>query len=96
MASQFGNFKEEEKIFPIKYIQTTWQRILKQTRIDFHFHDCRATYISRLISLGLPHTEVARLSGHLTLSCLFRYIRADNSTIVRAANALDNYLMAQR
>ncbi len=93
---QFQNFDTDERIFPIKHIQTTWNRTLKQAQIeDLHFHDCRATYISRLISLGLPHTEVMRLSGHLTVSCLFRYIRADNSTIVRAANALDNYLMSQ-
>jgi len=33
-----------------------------------------------------------RISGHLTMSCLFRYIRADDSTIFRAVNALDNYM----
>lgn len=93
---QFQNFQCNERIFPIKYIQTTWQRTLKQAQIeDFHFHDCRATCISRLISIGLPHTEVMRISGHQTLTCLFRYIRADNTTIYRAANALDDYLIRQ-
>lgn len=90
---QFENFKDEEKIFPIKTINTTWQRTIKQAGIeDFHFHDLRATCISRLISAGLPPAEVMRISGHLTMSCLFRYIRADDSTIFRAANALDVYL----
>lgn len=93
---QFQNYKNDERIFPIKGIQTTWSKTLKQAQIeDFHFHDCRATCISRLISLGLPHTEVMRISGHQTVACLFRYIRADNSMIFRAANALDNYLISQ-
>lgn len=92
---QFENFDDEDEIFPIKSIQTTWNRTLKQANItDYHFHDNRATCISRLISAGLPHAEVMRISGHLTMSCLFRYIRSDDSTIIRAVSALDSYLAA--
>lgn len=94
--SQYSNFKDDERIFPVKNVDTSWRKSLKKAKIDdFHFHDCRATCISRLISLGIPHTEVMRISGHQTISCLFRYIRADSSTIVRAANALDNFLLTQ-
>jgi integrase len=90
---QFENFNADDYIFPIKSIHTTWGRTLKQAGIDdFHFHDCRATCISRLIAAGVPHTEVMRVSGHSTMACLFRYIRADDSTIFRAVNALDSYL----
>jgi integrase len=90
---QFENFNDDDKIFPIKGIQTNWGRTLKQASIeDFHFHDCRATAISRLISAGLPHAEVMRVSGHLTMACLLRYIRTDDSTVIRAVNALDSYL----
>ena len=90
---QFENFKNDDRIFPIKTIHTTWGRTLKQAGIeDFHFHDCRATAISRLISAGLQPAEAMRLSGHSTLSCLFRYIRADDSTILRGVNALEAYL----
>lgn len=90
---QFENLKDEEKIFPIKTIHTTWGRTVKQAKIeDFHFHDLRATCITRLISAGLQPSEVMRLSGHATMSCLFRYIRADDSTISRAVNALNSYL----
>jgi integrase len=90
---QFENFNADDNIFPIKSIHTTWGRTIKQAGIeDFHFHDCRATGISRLIAAGVPHTEVMRVSGHSTMSCLFRYIRADDSTIFRAVNALDSYL----
>lgn len=90
---QFENFDYKDEIFPIKGIQTTWSRTLKQANItDYHFHDNRATCISRLISAGLPPAEVMRISGHLTMACLFRYIRSDDSTIIRAVNALDSYL----
>lgn len=90
---QFEKFNDDDRIFPIKTIHTTWGRTIKEAGIkDFHFHDCRASCISRLISAGLPHTEVMRISGHSTLSCLYRYIRTDNTTIFRAVNALDSYL----
>jgi integrase len=90
---QFENFNDHDKIFPMKNIQTTWGRTLKEAGIeDYHFHDNRATCISRLIAAGLAPAEVIRISGHLTMSCLFRYIRADESTIFRAVNALNSYL----
>lgn len=90
---QFENFNDDDKIFPMKNIQTTWGLSLKEAEIeDFHFHDCRATVISRLIAAGLSTAETMRISGHLTMSCLFRYIRADDSTIFRAVNALDSFL----
>ena len=91
--SQFEHFKGDDKIFPIKTIHTTWGRTVKQAQIeDFHFHDLRATCISRLISAGLAPAEVMRISGHSTMACLYRYIRTDDSTIIRAVNALDSYL----
>lgn len=92
---QFENYNAEEKVFPIKTIHTTWGRTVKQAQIeDFHFHDLRATCISRLISAGLAPAEVMRISGHATMACLYRYIRTDDSTIIRAVNALDNYLLS--
>ncbi|MDQ1592883.1 MAG: hypothetical protein QOG71_3510 [Pyrinomonadaceae bacterium] len=58
---------------------------------DFHFHDCRHTAITRMIRAGLPPVEVMRVSGHSTLSCLYRYANLDNDTVFRAAAALDVY-----
>lgn len=87
------NLKEEERPFPIRTFQTAWWNVLKQAKIeDLHFHDTRATAISRMIAAGLPHAEVMRVSGHLTLACVFRYIRPDESSIFRAASVLDSYL----
>lgn len=87
------NLQDEERPFPIRTFQRTWWNVLKQARIDdLHFHDTRATAISRMIAAGLPHAEVMRVSGHLTLACVFRYIRSDDSLIHRAASVLDAYL----
>lgn len=87
------DLQEDEKPFPIRTFQRAWWNVLKQAKInDFHFHDTRATAISRMIAAGLPHAEVMRVSGHLTLACVFRYIRQDETSIHRAANVLESYL----
>lgn len=56
---------------------------------DFHFHDCRATAISRMIAAGMPPAEVMRISGHTTLRAFYVYVRADSETVFRAAALLD-------
>lgn len=58
---------------------------------DFHLHDCRHTAITRMISAGLPPVEVMRVSGHMTLSCFYRYANLDSGAVVRAAAALDAF-----
>lgn len=87
------SLKDDERPFPIQTFQRAWWNVLKQAKIeDLHFHDTRATAISRMIAAGLPHAEVMRVSGHLTLACVFRYIRADDLSVHRAANVLESYL----
>jgi integrase len=74
-------------------IKTAWKKICREAGIDdFHFHDCRHTAITRMIRAGLPPVEVMRVSGHTTLSCLYRYSNLDSDTVFRAASALDAYL----
>ncbi len=58
---------------------------------DFRLHDCRHTAITRMIRAGLPPVEVMRVSGHTTLSCLYRYSNLDSDAVHRAAAALDAY-----
>lgn len=86
---------ETAYVFNVKVtIKTAWTKICREAGIeDFHFHDCRATCITRMIEAGMPHASVMRVSGHNTLSCLFRYIRADSQTVFRAAAALDALFM---
>lgn len=76
-----------------KTVRTAFAKACKIANIhDFHLHDARATAITRMIRAGMPPAEVMRVSGHTTLSCLYRYCRADEDTIFRAANALDVFL----
>jgi len=73
-------------------IKTAFGKALKTAGIsDFKFHDCRHTAITRMIRAGMPPVEVMRVSGHSTLSCLYRYANIDNDTVFRAAAALDAY-----
>jgi integrase len=91
--SQYENLRDDDKIFPIKDFRNIWYKTIRKAGIvDFHFHDTRHTAISRMISAGLPHTEVMRISGHSTMACLYRYINTDAETIFRVANVLDSYL----
>jgi integrase len=71
-------------------IKTAWRKICRAAGVkDFHFHDCRATSISRMIQAGIPPAEVMRISGHSTLRAFYIYVRADVDTAYRAASALD-------
>jgi integrase len=73
-------------------IKTAWKKICKKAHVaDFHFHDCRATSISRMIAAGMPPAEVMRVSGHTTLRAFYVYVRTDMETAYRAAAALDTF-----
>lgn len=73
-------------------IKTSWKKVCREAGIDdFHFHDCRATSISRMIRAGMPPAEVMRVSGHTTLRAFSVYVRTDMDTAYRAASALDTF-----
>lgn len=73
-------------------IKTAWLKICREAGIeDVHFHDTRATCITRMIEAGMPPAAVMRVSGHTTLSSFFVYVRANDDTIFRAAAALDAF-----
>jgi integrase len=83
--------KDDALVFGVRVtIKTAWKKICREAGIiDFHFHDCRHTAITRLIRAGLPPVEVMRVSGNTTLSCLYRYSNLDSDTVFREAAALD-------
>lgn len=75
-------------------IKTGFKKALRRAGIqDFHFHDCRATAISRMIRAGMPPAEVMRVSGHTTLRAFNVYVRTDIDTAFRAAAALDAFYL---
>ncbi|HKG48643.1 MAG TPA: tyrosine-type recombinase/integrase [Pyrinomonadaceae bacterium] len=63
---------------------------------DFHLHDCRHTAITRMIRAGIPPVEVMRVSGHQTLSCLYRYANLSDDSVFRVATALDTSYAANQ
>jgi len=42
-----------------------------------------------MIRAGIPPVEVMRVSGHTTLSCLYRYANLSDDSVFRVATALD-------
>jgi integrase len=71
-------------------IKKSFGKALDEAKIkDFHFHDTRATSISRMIAAGMPPAEVMRVSGHTTLRAFYIYVRTDRDTAYRAAALLD-------
>jgi integrase len=83
----------DELVFGVSVtIKTSVGKICRDARIiDFHFHDCRHTAITRMIRAGLPPVEVMRVSGHSTMSAFYRYANSDMETAKRAAEALDAF-----
>jgi integrase len=76
----------------IKSVRTSFAKARKAAGVaDFRLHDCRHTAITRMINAGLPPVAVMRVSGHATLSCLYRYSNLDSDAVFRAAAALDAY-----
>ncbi len=90
---QSSDRETDKLVFGIKsQIRTAFTKACRAAKIsDFRFHDARHTSISRMIRAGLPPVEVMRVSGHQTLSCLYRYSNLDSDTVFRAAAALDAF-----
>jgi integrase len=82
----------DEPIFDVKGVKRSFKSACRAAGVeDFRLHDCRHVAISRMIRAGLPPVEVMRVSGHQTLSCLYRYSNLDSDTVFRAAAALDAF-----
>jgi integrase len=71
-------------VFPIIAItlHSSWRGLVDRAKIhDLHFHDLRHEAISRLFEMGLTAPEVASISGHRTVSQLFRYAHASQASV---------------
>ncbi len=75
-----------EPVFPMSAnaVRLAFERIRRRAALtDVRFHDLRHEAISRLFDRGLTTPEVALLSGHKTVSQLFRYAHADIGRVSR-------------
>ena len=70
--------KIDDRIFPItdSAFRQSWDRLRRRAKIiDLTFHDLRHEAISRLFENGMNIPQVMAISGHQTVSQLFRYVQ---------------------
>jgi site-specific recombinase XerD len=71
-------------------LKKNWQKALKKSHIlDFHFHDLRHTFASRLVMKGIDLTTVKELLGHKDITMTLRYSHLSKSHVKSAVLALD-------
>ena len=86
--STLANMKSDcsEFVFPLSAnaVRLAFERVRRLADLkDVRFHDLRHEAISRLFDRGLTTPEVALISGHKTVSQLFRYAHADIGKVSR-------------
>ena len=70
--------KSSEKIFPItdNAFRQAWHRLRTKANLDdLKFHDLRHEAISRMFENGMSIPLVKAITGHRTVTQLFRYIQ---------------------
>ena len=76
--------RANEQVFPIgpDALRYGWDRLCKKAQIEgLRFHDLRHEAVSRLFEMNLTVPEVAFISGHKTVSQLFRYAQIQDHRI---------------
>ena len=73
--------KQDERVFPmtINSLRLCYQRFCKKLGVKVRFHDFRHEAISRLFEQNLSIPHIASISGHRTMSQLFRYAHFKDS-----------------
>ena len=66
---------KNDRVFPISVnsLRLCYQRLCNKINIKIRFHDFRHEAISRLFEQNLTIPHIASISGHRTMSQLFRY-----------------------
>ncbi len=71
---------------PLKKPRHWWDQVLEKAGIeDFHWHDLRHTFASRLVMAGVDLRTVTQLLGHRTLQMVMRYAHLSPSHEMAAA-----------
>jgi len=78
-----------ERGAPLKKPRYWWEQVLREAKIeDFHWHDLRHTFASRLVMAGVDLRTVAQLLGHRTLQMVMRYAHLSQSHELAAVERL--------
>jgi len=70
----FASFDKKGNERPFTNVQTAWEGIVEAAKLeDFHFHDLRHTFASRLVMAGVDLNTVRELLGHGDMKMTLRY-----------------------
>ena len=76
---------------PYRSIRTGFEHAVQRAGIkDFHFHDLRHTFASRLVMAGVDIRTVQELMGHKTIAMTLRYSHLSPDHKRRAIEALES------
>jgi integrase len=81
------------RIFPIaiRSLRVAFEKTLKKAEIEnFHFHDLRHTFATRLVQNGVDLYKVKELLGHKTLAMTTRYAHHYTESLRASVEVLDN------
>ncbi|HME44484.1 MAG TPA: site-specific integrase [Syntrophorhabdales bacterium] len=80
------------KVFPIavRSLRAAFDKTLEKARIeDFHFHDLRHTFATRLVQNGVDLYKVKELLGHKTIAMTMRYSHHYPESLRSSVEVLD-------
>ena len=83
LADVLGKLKalgrDRVRVFPFKDVTVAFENACQRARLDdFHFHDLRRTFGTRLVEHGADIVTVSRLLGHSNVVVTQRYLHPDD------------------
>lgn len=82
---------------PYRSFRTAFEHAVAKANItDFHFHDLRHTFASRLVMAGVDLPTIKELMGHKDIKMTLRYTHLSNSHKREAVRALDAFGQVSR
>lgn len=81
--------RDRVRVFPFKDVTTAFEKACRRAKIeDFHFHDLRRTFGTRLLEKGADIITVSRLLGHSSVVTTQRYLHPSDTLAGEAVEKL--------